>query len=571
MLQNRLRQSCARSESVGESVMKKLVTGISALGLMFGLLFGAAATASAQAPNQKEVRDTLRSLNSKIDDLNYTLMFQLRSSSADADVSNDAARSIEVMKAATRSYESNLDLRRENRNDVSTIIAAAQDMNAFFVANPQNRRIETVWNDIRDLVGRLSSSYGLTPNWSGRTSNASQTVSYGNTRNLPQAPITSSILTGTYRLDTGRSENAADVIRGVRVNETQRQDLKNKLDAPEELAISVRGDQVTLASSNAAPISFPADGRERTEMSNGRNLRVRATLRGNDLTISSLGGETDYTLTFLPDGNGRGLKVTRRITTEYLSETIFSDSYYTKSSEIAGLGINDDYAGNDDGYSGNDIPTSSDDTAYSTNDPNAPVGGNLPNPTLSQPRIGRFLIPNGAIVSASLENEINTKVSQNNDRFKMTVQSPMEFRGAVIEGYLSGVGRSGQVSGRPNVTFNFERITLRDGTAYDFGGFVQSVKDHTGKDIRVDGEGTAQGDSQTRETAKRGGIGAGLGAIIGAIAGGGKGAVLGAIIGGGAGAGSVAIMGRDDIRLMPGSTITVQSSSPVRNDQPNDN
>ncbi len=550
--------------------MKKLFTGISALGLMFGLLFSAAAPASAQAPNQKEVRDTLRSLNSKIDDLNYTLMFQLRSSSADADVSDDAARSLDAMKAATRSYESNLDLRRENRNDVQPIIAAAQDMNAFFVANPQNRRIEAVWNDIRDLVGRLSSSYGLTPNWSGRTSNASQTVSYGNTRNLPQAPITSSILTGTYRLDTGRSENSADVIRGVRVNETQRQDLENKLDAPEELAISVRGDQVTLASSNAAPISFPADGRERTEMSNGRNLRVRATLRGNDLTISSLGGETDYTLIFLPDGNGRGLKVTRRITTEYLSETIFSDSFYTKSSEIAGLGINDEYADSNDGYSGNDIPMASDDTAYSTNDPNAPVGGNLPNPTLSQPRIGRFLIPNGAIVSASLENEINTKVSQNNDRFRMTVQSPMEYRGAVIEGYLSGVGRSGQVSGRPNVTFNFERITLRDGTAYDFGGFVQGVKDHTGKDIRVDGEGTAQGDSQTRETAKRGGIGAGLGAIIGAIAGGGKGAVLGAIIGGGAGAGSVAIMGRDDIRLMPGSTITVQSSSPVRNDQPND-
>ncbi|CAN5639406.1 hypothetical protein BH24ACI3_BH24ACI3_10470 [soil metagenome] len=274
--------------------MKKLFTGISAIGLVFGLLLGIAASASAQAPNQKEVRDTLRSLNSKIDDLNYTLMFQLRSSSADRDVTDDAARSIDTMKAATRSYQANLDLRRENRNDVQPIIAAAQDMNGFFVANPQNRRIETVWNDIRQLVGRLSASYGLTPDWSGRTSNAAQVVSYGNDRRgVPTAPITSSILTGTYRLDTGRSERASDVISGVRVNQTQRQDLENKLDAPEELAISVRGDQVTLASSNAAPISFPADGRERTETSNGRNIRVRASLRGNDMTISSLGGETD--------------------------------------------------------------------------------------------------------------------------------------------------------------------------------------------------------------------------------------------------------------------------------------
>ena len=56
----------------------------------------------------------------------------------------------------------------------------------------------------------------------------------------------------------------------------------------------------------------------------------------------------------------------------------------------------------------------------------------------------------------------------------------------------------------------------------------------------------------------------GIGAIIGAIAGGGSGAALGAIIGGGAGAGSVAVEGNGDMRLGKGSTITVQSSSPIR-------
>jgi ferric-dicitrate binding protein FerR (iron transport regulator) len=117
------------------------------------------------------------------------------------------------------------------------------------------------------------------------------------------------------------------------------------------------------------------------------------------------------------------------------------------------------------------------------------------------------------------------------------------------------------------VTFNFERITLRDGRAYDFAGFVSGVRDHMGKEVRVDNEGTAQGDSQTRETAKRGGIGAGLGALIGAIAGGAKGAV----IGGGAGAGSVIVGGRDDVRLMPGSTVTIEAASPVRQDDPRDN
>ena len=144
------------------------------------------------------------------------------------------------------------------------------------------------------------------------------------------------------------------------------------------------------------------------------------------------------------------------------------------------------------------------------------------------------------------------------------MQSPSEFRGAVIDGYVTGVGRSGKVTGRSNITLNFERITLRDGKSFDFAGTLQSVKDTNGRIVKVDTEGTAKGDSQTRQTVTRGGIGAGLGALIGAIAGGAKGAVIGAVIGGGAGAGSVVVQGRDDVQLQKGSTIAVQSSSPIR-------
>jgi hypothetical protein len=146
----------------------------------------------------------------------------------------------------------------------------------------------------------------------------------------------------------------------------------------------------------------------------------------------------------------------------------------------------------------------------------------------------------------------------------MTVQSPNEYRGATVEGYISGLTRSGQVSGRSNVTFNFERITLRNGQTYDFAGFLQNVTDQNGKTVKVDAEGTAKGDNQTTETVKRGGIGAGLGALIGAIAGGGKGAAIGAIIGGSAGAGSVLVLGKEELELKQGSSITVQASSPLR-------
>lgn len=114
------------------------------------------------------------------------------------------------------------------------------------------------------------------------------------------------------------------------------------------------------------------------------------------------------------------------------------------------------------------------------------------------------------------------------------------------------------------MTFNFERITLRNGQTYEFAGYLQSVTDQNGKIIKVDTEGTAKGDSQTKETLKRTGIGAGAGAIIGAIIGGAKGAAIGAAIGGGAGAGSVIAQGKDDLELKQGSTITIQASSPYR-------
>lgn len=146
----------------------------------------------------------------------------------------------------------------------------------------------------------------------------------------------------------------------------------------------------------------------------------------------------------------------------------------------------------------------------------------------------------------------------------MTVQSPDEFRGATIEGYVSGINRSGKITGRSNVTLNFEKITLRDGTTYDFAGTTRGITDVTGKVVQVDNEGTVRGDNQTSQTAKRGGAGAGLGAIIGAIAGGGHGAVIGAIIGGGVGAGSVAVQGNSDIQLMKGSVVSIQAAAPAQ-------
>lgn len=547
----------------------KRIAAIFSVYAVVGIVFlGLAGQAEGQRRNERETRDIIRSLNSKVDDFKYNLDYQLKSASMDPQSVTDVSTDLRDLKDRIAGFETNFSAKRENRDDVSDIVRAANNIDEFLENNQQSRKLQSDWMGIRGLVDRLANSYGVSLN--SNDDNSQTAVSDQDIRNVPatirkpsgngypsrtNSSDLGNGLTGTYQLDAARSERISDILSTTSVAGANKQDLESKLEAPDQIAISIRGNQVTLASTKAEPVTITADGREKTENSSGKTVRVRATLRGEELTVSSIGGETDYTLTFVTTDNGKTLKVTRRITTDYLRETIFAESVYKKTDAVAQLGIE------------NDPNANSPDGTFSSNDPGDANGTYGNTPSVVTQRIGEFIVPNGSVISGILENEIDTKVSQNNDRFRLTVQSPDEFRGAIIEGYISGVGRSGQVSGRSNVTFNFQKITLRDGKAYDFAGSVQGIKDTFGKDVKVDTEGTAKGDSQTKESVKRGGIGAGIGALIGAIAGGGKGAVIGAIIGGGAGAGSVAIQGRDDIQLQKGSVMTVTSSSPIRNNQ----
>jgi hypothetical protein len=551
--------------------MNRVVYRLSAVLAALILSVGLVGSAAAQQRNDRQTRDLIRTLSSQIDNFQFVLDHELMSSSARSQDIVASADGIRALQDAVASFEMNFNDRRDNRDDVNDIVDAARNIETFLASEQRNQKITNEWSSIKANIGRLAGPYGVTPSWSGPSTNTSSapvsrknypTIKNGTAPRRTATPVSSTIsnsaLTGTYKLDTSKSESSDQILAEANVDGANRQDLQKKLEAPEQIALDVRGNQVTFAASNSSPITFVADGSEKTDTdASGRTVKMKATLRGQDLTIASLGGETDYTIIFSPTDNGRTLKVTRRITTDYLPETVFADSFYARTADVAGLGIEPaTVATNTDG-------------GWSSSDESQPTG--TPGPVAVPGRTGDFVVPNGTLISAQLENNIDTKASQNNDKFKMTVQSPMEYRGAVIEGHLSSVGRSGRVSGRSNVTFNFDTITLRDGKTYDFAGFLQSIKDHNGKPIRVDSEGVVTSGSQTHQTVKRGGIGAGLGAVIGAIAGGGTGAAIGAVIGGGVGAGSVIVQGRDDVQLMKGSIITLQASSPIRgSDGPSD-
>ena len=535
--------------------------------LMIGLIvfgFGGATMAQTiqKTRSERSVRDALRSLNSKVDDFKYSLDNELGRNDVSAVDEREINDSLQAFEKSLDAFSDKLNRRRENAGDVRNVLTAAQTVNDFLNAKRFGAMTRKDWTEIRNLLNRLASNYQVSWNWDGGNQNYPTNSTSGG--NYPtNSNSYNKGLMGTYRLDAARSEDAKDIAeRAIRDGNTQnnssnpsnpnvQSDLESKLTAPERVMIEVRGNQITLASSNAAQLTFTADGRDRTENnSDGRTIRVRSTLRGQELTVSSLGGETDYTVVFTSIDNGKAMRVTRRVTTDYLRQTVFAESIYGKTDQTAQFENNPNY-NDDETYSSSD-----------SQDNRTINSGNYP--TVKNGRTGDYIVPNGTIVSGILEKDIDTKVSQNNDRFEMVVQSPNEYRGAMVEGYISGVNRSGKVSGRSQITFNFERIRLSNGRVCDFNGFLQGVTDENGKVVKVDTEGTAKGDDQTTETVKRGGIGAGIGAIIGAIAGGGKGAAIGAILGGGAGAGSVIVQGKDDLQLKAGSTITVQTSSPVR-------
>src|SRR5262249_50896682 len=109
----------------------------------------------------------------------------------------------------------------------------------------------------------------------------------------------------------------------------------------------------------------------------------------------------------------------------------------------------------------------------------------------------RFTVPNGTILMATLNEDLTTRQVREGDPFTMTVRSPGEYNGAIIEGRVTRAERSGRVTGRSEVGLDFQRIRV-GGRTYEFAGTIESVRTLDGEDVRVDREGNVEDrDSQT--------------------------------------------------------------------------
>jgi hypothetical protein len=177
--------------------------------------------------------------------------------------------------------------------------------------------------------------------------------------------------------------------------------------------------------------------------------------------------------------------------------------------------------------------------------------------------VGASAIPSNTVLLVELSNRLSTDVSQRGDRFEARVVEPQEYEGATVSGRLTNVQRAGKASGRSQFQLDFDQIRMPGGSDWEqfSAQVVEVVPNGTDESVgEVDEEGGIHGKSTTKEDVVKVGAGAGIGAIIGGIAGGGKGAGIGAIIGGAAGTGAVMTQRGKDIRFEPGQQLRIRST-----------
>ncbi|HEX3281506.1 MAG TPA: hypothetical protein VHR36_09775 [Pyrinomonadaceae bacterium] len=160
------------------------------------------------------------------------------------------------------------------------------------------------------------------------------------------------------------------------------------------------------------------------------------------------------------------------------------------------------------------------------------------------------IVPVGTNLKIRIEDTLSSKDSRVGDRFTATALDPVRFNEGRITGHISSIQKSGKIKGRTSMNLAFDSITLgeRSGTLH---GYITRVYGSDGG--RADNEGGVESGSRTNQTIKRGAIGAGAGAVLGAIVGGGKGAAIGLILGGAGGAGSLAVQGSKELKIESGT------------------
>ena len=160
-------------------------------------------------------------------------------------------------------------------------------------------------------------------------------------------------------------------------------------------------------------------------------------------------------------------------------------------------------------------------------------------------------IPVGTEFDVRLQAPLSSKTAQVEDRFEGTTMVDLTDEhgkvlvpaGSTMRGIVSSVNKATRMDRKGSLTVAFDRVTIK-GRSYPIRATVSQALESEG----IMGE------------KEKIWIGAGAGAIIGAIIGGAKGALAGILIGGG---GTIAATEGKDVELPAGTVLRVRMDSPL--------
>jgi hypothetical protein len=163
-------------------------------------------------------------------------------------------------------------------------------------------------------------------------------------------------------------------------------------------------------------------------------------------------------------------------------------------------------------------------------------------------------VPAGTALHIRLSTELNTGSTSPGSPFEGTLDEPLVSRGvtvarqgSLVEGRVTNVVSSGRLKRPAEISLRVTSITPR-------GGQPTSVSTQTW--------GVA-GKSHKKRNILMAGGGAGVGALIGAVAGGGKGAAIGGLAGAAGGTGVAYATGKKEIDLPAETAMTFRLAAPA--------
>jgi hypothetical protein len=202
-------------------------------------------------------------------------------------------------------------------------------------------------------------------------------------------------------------------------------------------------------------------------------------------------------------------------------------------------------------------PPATSSTPATTPDSQTAMTQNTPAPVVPLPPPPPIVVPASTAISVVLNEQISSKSAAAGQGFSATVSAPIAVDGFVVipkgthaNGVVNDAKAAGRFKGGATLDISLTRLNI-GGTTY-----------------RID---TSTHDSVSKGKGKRTaglvGGGAGGGALIGGLAGGGKGALIGGLIGAGAGTAGAGLTGDRDIVLTAETPLTFRLRQPIQIDQ----